>query len=37
MVKLTRQLKTGGFTIFNYGVKEAEQVLPHCGAGLTRP
>lgn len=37
MVKITRQLKTDGFTIFNYGVNEAEHVLPLCGAGLTRP
>ncbi len=37
MVKLTRQLKTGGFTIFNYGVREAKHVLPLCGAGLTHP
>ena len=37
MVKLTRQLKTGGFTIFNYGSNEAARVLPLCGQGLTRP
>jgi uncharacterized lipoprotein YddW (UPF0748 family) len=37
MVKLTRTLHTGGFTIFNYGSNEAARVLPLCGQGLTRP
>ena len=36
-INITRQLKTGGFTIFNYGVSEASDVVPHCGKGITRP
>lgn len=35
-IKITRRLKTGGFTIFNYGVPEAKQVAPMCGLGITR-
>jgi uncharacterized lipoprotein YddW (UPF0748 family) len=35
-INITRQLKTGGFTIFNYGPAEATQVLPLLGAGMTR-
>jgi len=35
-VGIARQLKTGGFTIFNYGSTEATQVLPLLGEGMTR-
>jgi uncharacterized lipoprotein YddW (UPF0748 family) len=35
-IDITRQLKTGGFTIFNYGPAEATQVLPLLGKGMTR-
>jgi len=35
-IDITRQLKTGGFTIFNYGRTEATQVLPLLGEGMTR-
>jgi len=35
-VLISRQLGTGGFAIFNYGLSEAEDVLPLCGLGLTR-
>ena len=37
MVRITRKLQTGGFTIFNYGPNEAARVVPLCGQGLTRP
>jgi uncharacterized lipoprotein YddW (UPF0748 family) len=35
-ISITRQLKTGGFTIFNYGPAEATQILPLLGEGMTR-
>ena len=35
-IKITRKLRTGGFTIFNYGVSEAKNVLPLCGKGITK-
>jgi len=35
-VRVTRKLRTGGFTLFNYGPTEARQILPLCGMGLTR-
>ncbi len=35
-VKRTRQRHTGGFMVFNYGVREARSVVPWCGAGLLR-
>jgi len=35
-IDITRQLKTGGFTVFNYGLTEATQVLPLLGEGMTR-
>jgi len=35
-IDITRQLKTGGFTIFNYSRAEATQVLPLLGEGMTR-
>jgi hypothetical protein len=35
-INITRQLKTGGFTVFNFGRAEATQVLPLLGEGMTR-
>jgi len=35
-INATRQLKTGGFTIFNYGPAQASEVLPRLGKGMTR-
>jgi uncharacterized lipoprotein YddW (UPF0748 family) len=35
-ITITRRLKTGGFTIFNYGVGEARDIVPACGKGITR-
>ncbi|MBN1505499.1 MAG: family 10 glycosylhydrolase [Sedimentisphaerales bacterium] len=35
-IDLTRQSKTGGFTVFNYGRTEATHVLPLLGDGMTR-
>lgn len=36
-INATRRHKTGGFTIFNFGAAEAEDILPQCGMGITRP
>ena len=35
-INITRRHQTGGFTIFNYGSREAREVLPLLGNGLTR-
>lgn len=35
-VTITREQKTGGFMVFNYGLREARDVAPLCGLGLTR-
>ncbi|MEN6428023.1 MAG: family 10 glycosylhydrolase [Phycisphaerales bacterium] len=35
-IGVTRRLKTGGFTVFNYGPREARDVLPLLGKGPTR-
>ncbi|MEW6355893.1 MAG: family 10 glycosylhydrolase [Planctomycetota bacterium] len=35
-IKITRTLGTGGFTIFNYHVSEAKEMVPLCGKGITR-
>jgi len=35
-IDITRRLNTGGFTIFNYGPTEANEVLPLLGKGVTR-
>jgi len=35
-ISITRQLDTGGFTIFNYGPTESNEVLPLLGKGITR-
>jgi len=34
-IQITRRLKTGGFTIFNYGVTEAKELVPLLGLGVT--
>jgi uncharacterized lipoprotein YddW (UPF0748 family) len=33
----SRRYRTGGFVIFNYGVAEANDLLPMLGAGITKP
>lgn len=35
-IEITRKHKTGGFTVFNYATREATEILPQCGAGITR-
>jgi len=35
-INITREMNTGGFTIFNYGLIEAEHILPRLGMGITR-
>ena len=35
-IEVTRRAKTGGFTIFDYEAREAREVVPLCGLGLTR-
>ncbi|MBN1347744.1 MAG: family 10 glycosylhydrolase [Phycisphaerae bacterium] len=35
-IDITRKHKTGGFTVFNYGATEANEILPLCGMGITR-
>jgi uncharacterized lipoprotein YddW (UPF0748 family) len=35
-IEITRKHQTGGFTIFNYGSPEANDVVPMCGLGITR-
>jgi uncharacterized lipoprotein YddW (UPF0748 family) len=35
-INITRRLNTRGFTIFNYSLSEANEVLPLLGKGLTR-
>jgi len=35
-IGMTRKFGTGGFTIFNYGPREAREVLPLLGKGLTQ-
>ncbi len=34
-INITRKLKTGGFTIFNYAANEAGQILPQLGIGIS--
>jgi len=36
-IMITRQYKTRGFTIFNYGVTESRDLLPLLGLGITAP
>ena len=36
-INITRELQTGGFTIFNYGPREANEILPLLGEGTTCP
>ena len=35
-IKSTRELKTGGFTLFEYNAEEARDTIPLCGRGMTR-
>ncbi len=35
-IAVTRRHKTGGFTIFQFGVPELREVVPLCGMGVTR-
>jgi uncharacterized lipoprotein YddW (UPF0748 family) len=35
-IDVTRQAKTGGFTIFEYNAGSARDILPLCGMGITR-
>ena len=36
-IRITREAKTGGFTVFHYGDVEMREVIPLCGLGITRP
>ena len=35
-IETTRRAKTGGFTIFDYEPREAREVVPLCGLGITK-
>jgi uncharacterized lipoprotein YddW (UPF0748 family) len=35
-IRATRELRTGGFTVFNYAAREADEVVPLLGLGITR-
>ncbi len=35
-VKITRQLGTGGFCVFDYNISTAHDIVPLCGSGITR-
>jgi len=35
-IRITREAKTGGFTVFHYGDMEMREVIPLCGLGLTK-
>lgn len=35
-INITRRFQTHGFIIFNYGVKESEELLPLLGVGITQ-
>jgi uncharacterized lipoprotein YddW (UPF0748 family) len=35
-IRAAREAGAPGFTVFNYGTREAEEVLPLCGLGITR-
>ena len=35
-IKITRQLRTSGFTIFEYSAVEAKEIVPLCGMGITK-
>jgi uncharacterized lipoprotein YddW (UPF0748 family) len=35
-IQITRKLKTGGFTVFDYQAPEAGSIVPLCGKGITR-
>jgi uncharacterized lipoprotein YddW (UPF0748 family) len=36
-IRIAEKYNTGGFIIFNYGVKESSVLLPQLGRGITRP
>jgi uncharacterized lipoprotein YddW (UPF0748 family) len=36
-IKISRQYRTGGFTIFNYSVPESAEILPMLGQGISAP
>jgi len=36
-IQITRKHGCGGFTVFNYGVPQANEAVPLCGLGVTRP
>lgn len=35
-IRITRELGTGGFTVFNYGTAEYAEIIPLCGMGITK-
>lgn len=35
-IRITRELGTGGFTVFNYGTAEYGEMVPLCGMGITK-
>jgi hypothetical protein len=35
-IDITRRHGTKGFTIFEYGLAESQQIVPACGKGITR-
>jgi uncharacterized lipoprotein YddW (UPF0748 family) len=35
-IQIARRYKTGGFVVFNYGAREAAELLPKLGLGITR-
>ena len=35
-IQVTRNHKTGGFIVFNYGATEAAELLPMLGSGITK-
>lgn len=35
-INIARRQRTGGFVIFNYGVRESQELLPKLGLGITR-
>lgn len=35
-IKMTRQFKTGGFTVFDLQSREAKELVPLCGLGITK-
>jgi hypothetical protein len=35
-IRVARRYKTGGSVVFNYGAREAAELLPKLGLGITR-